>query len=678
MGKGKYQHHFIRVTILIGAIVLSFLLGNYVGSKDQFTAKEPCKSQSCNKIAVVDLDDGVEVGKEKKYYSKEIIELPNLNFVYTGLGDARSGFKDGTYGAYIIIPSTFSKCVSSINTNPTKAKFEFEIRNDLEGDTKSDIIYDLLKFEKKVNNDLSYVYVNNILKEFHAAQDISKTVMNNDLKERQAILEIKPNDLVEIIDIPELERIDNTSEQIDFSNYISKNQNIISDIDNEYKRQIEINLNGIYGLRDEGKDLIGELNAMISAVGQVDLLIDENGKVVYEDGANNFKNKIRDYNTALLDNKEAMEKKIENISEKQKEIEKILLGIEYYNNAIEDSITENKSCIKKSLSNLIPETNINMSETKDNLEISYGIGKPSINIGIESIDGDNYKLKIKEKEEDIRNFQNYTGERIEEFEPDIKINKIDYDVSEVIKDQEKNIEEINKEISKIEKIKDTEINEIIKSGIIKPLELQADNIKEDYNNRNTIEKDLIGKYGNSINVYNPIDNALEIENKMSVMNNNTVDLSNYIDNNNEKYLAFVDGMSENSEKNTNILIENMQDATEKSEKKVIAGLENAQNIKNSTSKANQDLLNSFSKKLGYTRLGSLEYIQVHDFIVNPVNMKNSDKKIEYDSDMKEETIDNDFEESSNEHKIEFISKHKVLFAMSMGLIFLLVIYIINR
>src|SRR5699024_10673794 len=215
--------------ILIAIVFLSFLLGNYIGSKKEFKIIEkPVKKHTSEKIAVIDLDDGVEIGNEKKFYSKEIIELPDLNFIHTGLGDARSGLEEGTYGAYIVIPSTFSENVSSINKNPTKAKLKCEIGSNIDANVRPQVIYKLLRFEKKVNNDLGYIYVNNILKEFHETQDISKKVMKNDLKDKQAILEIEPNDLIEMINMPELERLDNTAEPIDFSDYISKNQDLVS------------------------------------------------------------------------------------------------------------------------------------------------------------------------------------------------------------------------------------------------------------------------------------------------------------------------------------------------------------------------------------------------------------------------------------------------------------------
>lgn len=748
--KKQRQYHFLKVFILIAAILSSFLLGNYTASKEVVVDRpnriQPNNNRSSHKIAVVDLDDGIELGKEKRYYSKEVIELPSLDFVHTGLGDARLGLEDGTYGAYIIIPSSFSKNISSINANPKKTKIEYEVKNNLDGDTKSHIIYNLLKFEKKLNNDLGYVYVNNILREFHEGQDISKKVMKNDLKDRQAILEIEPNDLVEMVDIPEFKRVDNTAEPIDFLSYMSENQNIILDIAEDYKRQIEVNLNDMYDLVDEGKNLIDELNKMISAVGQVNLLKDENGNLVYTDGRNELNNQVNFYNANLYGDKKDINEKVEDTLEQQNKIKDILLEVEEHNNNIEDKIENNKTIIKNSLMNSIPKMGTKMSNLRNNLEISYDNRGAGINIGIEKIEDEEkenaqkaylqviqrimyevnenddiknrldedeefkekideagyrnlesilksdiskkvskdgkYRLIIKEDEEDIEAFQNYVAEKLEKFDPYIDMDKIGNDIDEstsildLINNQERNINYTKEKIDKIADFNSIELNKTLEENILKPIELQANTIKNDYIDRYTIEKNLVDKYGKNINAYNPIDNTPEIRNKINEMNVNTSNLSTDLDMNSKEYLSLIDNVFENSDKNNNSLIESMQEATEASEKKVIQGLEDAKKIKDNTSKENQAFLDSFSKKLGYTRLGSLEYTKVYEFIVNPVNIENSSDIIKNDTDIEEEVNHSNYKNTDYKDKMNLISDNKALIITGVSTAFLLIIYVL--
>lgn len=84
-------------------------------------------SQSLERIAVVNLDAGVEKNGEQIYYAGKIIEYPNSNYQTTSLEEAKKGLENGQYGAYVIIPSTFSASVDSINQTPQKTVFEYKI-----------------------------------------------------------------------------------------------------------------------------------------------------------------------------------------------------------------------------------------------------------------------------------------------------------------------------------------------------------------------------------------------------------------------------------------------------------------------------------------------------------------------------------------------------------------------
>lgn len=757
--KKQNQYRFLKITTLLILILLSFLLGKYIGTdKDENIIVDKAykikdKKEFSGHIAVVDLDDGVELGGEKKYYSKEIIELPNLDFTYTGLGDARTGLENGTYGAYVVIPSTFSRNVVSINENPIKTKINFEINKDLDGETKSKVIYNLMKFEKKINNDLSYVYVNNILKEFHEAQDISEVVMNNDLKDKKAILEIQAYDLIEMVDIPELERVENTAEPLDFSNYIEDNQEIISAINDEYKKQIEISLNGMYDLKEEGENLADKLDKMIAGIGEVNIIRDEDGTIVYEKGVKELNNEVQNYNTGLKKNRDLILNDIKNVSDNQTIIQEtisdILLSINKYNKKLEKALKDKKDEINEELIGLIPEVELNMSRNQRRLGISYGGRGPGIDIdivrdineeeeerektyiealqqilsevnnseeikenlgndseflkliekaGFNDLDGflsseisrevaqnNRYRLRVREDEKDGEKFTNYAMNRLEKFDFTLEdIEGIEYDSDEfeeflqLIGEQTDNLLETNEKIESIEKINDVKLNKIITGGIVRPLEIQAKKVKDDIKDRNDKERSLIRQYNASIDGYEPIYEIVEIDNKLNIMNENTINLYDDINNNNEQYLSLVDKMFENYDNNTNILIDNIYDANEVLDKKIETGLEEAKNVKNSTSKENQDLLEAFSKKLSYTRVGSIEYTEVYDFIANPINLESNKEFTEDKKAEEEEPTYSDLDKSVDKNEKDMISGYKFLLIMGVCLFSLLVIFILLR
>ena len=111
----------------------------------------------------------------------------SFSFEYSSLEEARTGLANGKYGAYIIIPAGFSQNVVSLNTTPQAAQLEYALNKSLSGESQYHLLYDVMSFGNSLNDSLSYMYLNNILSEFHKAQDGAATVMNNDLKDKEAV-----------------------------------------------------------------------------------------------------------------------------------------------------------------------------------------------------------------------------------------------------------------------------------------------------------------------------------------------------------------------------------------------------------------------------------------------------------------------------------------------------------
>ncbi len=112
----KYMKH-------ISAIIFLFLGGIIAGTfLEKFSQEQTNQTLfSTTKIALVNMDEGANYRDEERNFAAEII--PNLegNYIVTGLEDAKRGVNEGRYGAYIVIPSTFSSSVASINAIPTSA-----------------------------------------------------------------------------------------------------------------------------------------------------------------------------------------------------------------------------------------------------------------------------------------------------------------------------------------------------------------------------------------------------------------------------------------------------------------------------------------------------------------------------------------------------------------------------
>jgi len=220
------------------------------------------------------------------------------------LESARVGIGDGTYAAYVVIPSTFSNSVVSLNTIPTQVKIEYAMNTNLEEGIREQTIYDIVDFEHQLNSGMSYMYISTILSEFHEVQDNSKTIMDNDERDTNILLAITPTDLTELVSIPELSKVDNSVSPLEVTSYNNKNQEDIASINNSYTYYISLSEPDVALLKEQGNDLIEQWTTMEDTIANINITTDADGNIVYEAGVANVVAALTDYNTITLDAKE--------------------------------------------------------------------------------------------------------------------------------------------------------------------------------------------------------------------------------------------------------------------------------------------------------------------------------------------------------------------------------------
>lgn len=209
-----------------------------------------------NKIAIVNLDEGVMSNGKKTIYASQIITIPeNGDLEPTSLSAAQAGLDSGKYGAYIVIPETFSRTVVSINGTPEKCNLSYAINRNASAGAQYEIVHKVLQFIDGLNDDLSYIYLENILSEYHSAQDTAGTVMGNDLKDKEAIDGIKAGDLISAVQIPALESVQNDVKPLDIDTYAEQDTTIVTEIGNAYTTSITEAQGQLTALREEGSTL---------------------------------------------------------------------------------------------------------------------------------------------------------------------------------------------------------------------------------------------------------------------------------------------------------------------------------------------------------------------------------------------------------------------------------------
>ena len=299
------MNKLIRVAFLFVLSISVFSIGVFCGTKlnkdnQERVIEEINKSSD---IALINLDEGVEIEGKKLYYAQNLLSTQGENLKFTSLNDAKIGLENGTYAAYILIPSTFSASIESINEKPVKVELEYELSDKLALESKAGIVKDIEDFKLKLSNDISYMYVSAVMDEFHNAQDNSKLVLDNDKKELESMSLIKVRDVISHIDFPEIEFVEFVRNRLEIEPIVSSNLELIDAMKNSLLEKIQLgkddyeSVSKDKGLLDEGsKDFLNIL-------GGLDIESDDNGEPVYQSGIDKLATQVNNYNAQLIDNR---------------------------------------------------------------------------------------------------------------------------------------------------------------------------------------------------------------------------------------------------------------------------------------------------------------------------------------------------------------------------------------
>lgn len=304
------KNHIIK-SRLIKTVIMSgvFLTGAVIGIVATWqyalhygtSVNEVKESNSLitDKIAIVNLDEGVIIQDEKvNYAEKLIIDLAD-NFLFTGLEDARQGYATGIYAGYLIVPATFSESVVSLNDTPIRAEISYAINDNLREDVKEEVIYDVLTLMNDINDSVSYMYLHSVLDDFHTAQDEADTVMNNDLKEKEAIDAVQADDLVALVPMTEFTVVENTIEPVDISDYMLQNMEFTNQIGLKYTEYLMASETDHMKINEEALLLMDEMGNMSGIMESSNFSQSEDGSSLYQDGAEELDTLLEEYNAAL-------------------------------------------------------------------------------------------------------------------------------------------------------------------------------------------------------------------------------------------------------------------------------------------------------------------------------------------------------------------------------------------
>lgn len=262
----KIISFFILIITVSG---ISFLSIYFVKKFEDNLIKSNDIKVSSN-IAIVNQDAGID--KENKYtnYSEKIIENMDSKYILTSREVAKNGLKNGEFSALIIFPGKFSHNVVSINNeNPEKAQFYYELSPKLGNVEKAEIRETITQIEREINDKISYIYVANILNEFHDSQDKVVDVLGNNDEQVKKILSVNDNDLVKSIQLRDFEKKNIDISTLDLNNDFDKNQKVMEDMDSNYKKFLSEGNDVLNTIKSTAENLITKESGLLSFLNNI-------------------------------------------------------------------------------------------------------------------------------------------------------------------------------------------------------------------------------------------------------------------------------------------------------------------------------------------------------------------------------------------------------------------------
>lgn len=283
----KKFRQIMKIIISIAVIFGAYLGGVYYTKYSQ-NVKE--NKSTITTIAVVNTDVGTTTNGNYKNYATELIQFPDTNFEMAGLNEAREGIASNKYAAYIVIPSNFSEAVESVNWKPEKSEITYQINSSLREDVQTKMVADIHNFIVNLSANVSYIYVDAILKEIHNVQNDSNAIMQNDIKDMKAITDVQTDELIDEVNYEPLLVIDTKIEHLDLKDSYTKLDDTVDAVCETYKTNMQKAEEDFKTIKGNSVHVTEQAVATESVFSNVDIIRDDEGNVVYEEGMQELNN----------------------------------------------------------------------------------------------------------------------------------------------------------------------------------------------------------------------------------------------------------------------------------------------------------------------------------------------------------------------------------------------------
>lgn len=582
----------MRSSIILGLIFTIYLCGVYSAKYRQ--NQEENKS-TITTIAVVNADTGAIVDGENVNYASELMSFPDTNFEVAGLVEAREGITSNRYAAYILIPSNFSESIESINGEPVKSQITYTLSDNLRQDVQIKVANDIHNFILNLSSNVSYVYVDAILKEMHAVQDDSKTIMANDIEDMESIEEVQNSDLIEEVEYAPLEVTETEIEYMDLSDDYETVDKTIDDIYDTYETDMEEAAAEFATIKEGGAAVDEQTAAAEEIFANVNILMDAEENCVYESGMENLSSLSETFTEEVNVGKFTAK---ERLGFKEGDAEPEPLP--------EPEEGEERYYISRD--DLQAQVDLQMVFLNNLKSALYGQDD-----GIE--EGENG-----EEEGGEGDSQETAGEEftLSEEAIDNAITELENLKTNIDEYYQNGIRAINEipDASEFAADADQIIHEEIEAPVTDEINAESENVSTALSTIQT----SIQEYVTSLDEYDAMSylETEKIGESMSSLYEVISNMEEEIMEQDNTYWEYIEEVNKVTDNNVQMLQDNLNAAYEQTQENIDFTLEGFKANRTDLNALNVLLLNGITEKLPYTRLGNLEYTQVYDFIVQPV------------------------------------------------------------
>lgn len=595
----------LHSTLIIGC----FLLG--VKSVENRIQQEE-REQTVTGIAIVNLDQGVIQKNKKIFYSSELLDLNSDYLVVENLETARQGINNGTYAAYIVIPSQFSHNAISINQEPQKAVLEFAMNPNLREDISRLTMANIKNFEIGLNTNMAYMYVQAILEEFHNAQDGAEIILANDDAEKVRIEEMNPDALLSALEYTPYDLEAPPIDKVDFDGILKDNIEISGELKKNYDQFVSDGKEKLNQIKEGETTVVQEMDDFADLLGDVHL--DRDGEEsVYAEGLQELENYVKKYEEELADQRAVIESMVE----------------------VAPIVSPTPTPTPVSAETEMPMPSATPTATPTQIPV---VIKQMLMESLEDINNEIYQMNQQNKQEidEIKKIiSGETGTESVEFAEDSeeiligeKLDNIEtmrfLKIEDVYKEEiiEESLKQLVKAIDELPQFDSEGYENIVKQQVVQPIDEKIKTETARVQEEGSKCMESVQNYWlelSKVDIYQFYDQE-KTDSLIINFTENVVELEKQIIDSQTEYQKYGNDVYLHASETMEDMQEQLGNAYDGTSENVQNEIDLLKEYRNNMNVLNSEILQDFSKKLPYTRVGNLEYVQAYDFIVKPIEL----------------------------------------------------------